>query len=300
VKPTFAVVVAAFNAEQTLRATVTSVLNQTRPDFELVVVDDGSQDRTAEVAERVADPRVRLIRQQNSGTASARNTGIERTSAPLIAVLDSDDLWLPTYLEVMATVLQKDECAALAYTDAWVLDDVSRRIYRRTAMASGRPPAEPPFDPWHLLALLLQGNFIFTSTTFRRRAIDRIGGFDPRCYCEDYELWLRFAAAGCRFARAPGPLAIYRDRVESKSSDERHVRVAARGVLELVLAEYRLDDRQRALAERRLAEIDRDLHSRGPQVRRSLRGLAKRLLKPYLWRRIPPPEVAAVLKSSEG
>jgi glycosyltransferase involved in cell wall biosynthesis len=298
VTPTFTVVVAAYNAERTIGAAITSVLNQSRPDFELVVVDDGSQDRTAEIAEGVADARVHLVRQTNGGTASARNTGIEQSSAPLIAILDSDDLWLPNYLETMAAVLEDDEHAVLAYTDAWVLDDATRRIRRRTATAPTNPPATPPSDPRQLLALLLQSNFIYVSTTFRRRAIERIGAFDARCFYEDYELWLRFAAAGYRIARAPGPLAIYRDRVDSKSSDERVHLEGLRATLELVLAEYRLDDGLRYLVERRVAALDREVDGRWPRLKGALRAWAKRLLRPYLFRRTPPGEVAAVLEAT--
>jgi glycosyltransferase involved in cell wall biosynthesis len=298
VTPTFAVVIAAYDAERTLGAAIASVLGQSRPDFELVVVNDGSQDRTAEVAERVADARVHLVHQTNKGTATARNTGIEQTTAPLIAILDSDDLWLPNYLETMAAVLEDDEHAALAYTDAWVLDDASHRIRRRTATASTNPPASPPSDPRQLLALLLRSNFVYVSTAFRRRAVERIGGFDARCFCEDYELWLRFAAAGYRIARAPGPLAIYRDRFDSKSSDERRELEGLRATLELVLAEYRLDDGLRSLVKRRVAAIDHHLYGRGPRLEGALRTLAKQLLRPYLLRRTPPREVAAVLEST--
>lgn len=300
-QPAFAVVIPAYNAERTLRATVASVLNQSRPDFELVVVDDGSQDRTAEVAKGVADQRLRVVRQTNLGPASARNTGIEQTTAPLVAILDSDDVWLPNYLEVMGEVLENDQGAALAYTDAWVLDDATRRIHRGTVAASMSPPAEPPSDPRELLALLLLRNFIFVSTTFRRQAIERSGGFDSRCPpSEDYELWLRFAATGYRFACAPGPLAIYRDRVDSASADERRMLQGERAVLELVLAEYDLDVGFDAVIEGRIAAIDRKLYSKMARLQGMPRTLAKRLLKPYLWRRTPPPEVAAVLKAVQA
>jgi glycosyltransferase involved in cell wall biosynthesis len=298
-EPAFSVVVAAYNAERTLRQTITSVLNQTRPDFELVVVDDGSSDRTAELTERFEDPRVRLVRQANGGTAAARNTGISNSRAPLIALLDSDDLWLPSYLETMGAVLESDEGAALAYTDAWVLDDTSGRVSRTSAAASANPPERPPDDPRKLLKLLLRGNFVFTSTTFRREVIEEAGGFDGRCdQCEDYELWLRLAARGRRFARTPEPLAVYRNRPGSKSSDDLRLLAGVREMLELVLAEYELDAELRADVVSRKAEIDRELSGRLPRIRRRLRGYAKRLLKPYRWHRTPPREVAAVLATS--
>jgi len=299
VTPTFAVVVAAHNAELTVGSAIASVLNQTRPDFELVIVDDGSQDQTAQIVQQVGDPRVRLIQQANGGTATARNNGIEQTTAPLIGILDSDDLWLPDYLETMASVLESDKTAALAYTDAWVLDDVTGRVHRRLAAASAKPPASPPSDPHDLLRLLLRGNFVYVSTTFHRRVVERIGDFDARCFCEDYELWLRFAAAGYRIARAPRPLAIYRDRANSKSADKQVGLEGLRGTLELVLTEYSLDDDLRHIAERRIAAIDRQLSSPGARLDAAARALAKRVLRPYLLRWTPPREVAAVLDATD-
>jgi len=298
VTPTFTVVVAAYNAELTLGAAINSVLNQSRRDFELVVVDDGSQDDTASIVQRFKDPRLRLLRQPNGGTASARNLGIEQSTAPLIAILDSDDMWLPNYLQTMGRVLKDDQTAVLAYTDAWVLDDATGRIHRRTVGVSAGAPAVPPWDPRDLLGLLLRKNFIYVSTTFRRWAVERLGGFDRRCFCEDYELWLRFAAAGYRFAQAPQPLAIYRNRANSKSSDERIGLEGLRGTIQLVLAEYRLDHELRALVERRMAALDRELSGNAVRLERITRAVAKRLLRPYLLRRTAPREVAAVLDPS--
>jgi glycosyltransferase involved in cell wall biosynthesis len=275
-------------------------LKQSRCDFELVVVDDGSADQTAIVAKRIRDARVRVISQANAGTASARNAGIAATTAPLIAILDSDDLWLPTYLETMGATLARDEGAALCYTDAWVLDDASGRVRRRSAMASQNPPNQPPSEPRPLLARLLESNFIFVSTTFRRQVVEQIGNFDSRCFCEDYELWLRFAARGYHVARAPGRLAVYRDRNDSKSADDRRGLEGLRGTLELVHDEYPLSSDLRALIERRLAVIDRELSGQIPPLREVPRVLARRFISPYLWYRQLPPEVAAVLSSERA
>src|SRR5437016_179026 len=103
--PTFSVVMPALNAETTIGAAIRSVLAQTRTDFELLVVDDGSTDNTIDEVRRVADPRVRLLALKHRGVAVARNYAISEARARFVSMLDSDDLWLPSYLEVMGAAL---------------------------------------------------------------------------------------------------------------------------------------------------------------------------------------------------
>jgi glycosyltransferase involved in cell wall biosynthesis len=142
--PTFSIVMPAYNTAQTIGAAIKSVLAQTRGDFELIVVNDGSTDGTAaQVEPYLSDGRVRLISQPNSGQARARNAAIEVARGTYVSLLDSDDLWLPRYLDVMAATLGADPAAAVAYTDAWVLDDELRRIARQTAMSSNQPTFRP-------------------------------------------------------------------------------------------------------------------------------------------------------------
>jgi glycosyltransferase involved in cell wall biosynthesis len=120
----FSVVIAAFNASFTIASSIRSVIEQTEQCFELIVIDDGSTDSTAECARGfAADPRLRVIRQSNKGPAAARNAGLRCARGGYVSMLDADDLWLPEYLEVMGAALDGDPGAAFAYTDAWVLDD---------------------------------------------------------------------------------------------------------------------------------------------------------------------------------
>src|SRR3712207_3903519 len=179
--PAFSVVMPAFNAQRTIAASIRSVLAQTRDDLELIVVNDGSTDSTRDVAGQfTGDPRVRVVDQENAGPGAARNRGISAGSAPYISLIDSDDLWLPTYLEVMGAALDAEPMAGLAYTDAWVLDDWSGRIRKKTAMAYQNPPLPPPEEPREFLRLLLtRRNFVFTSTTLRRSAVEHAGPFSP-------------------------------------------------------------------------------------------------------------------------
>jgi glycosyltransferase involved in cell wall biosynthesis len=257
--PVFSVVIAAHNAARTLPSTLRSVLAQTRPDFEIVVVDDGSTDGTAEALRSVRDDRIAYVRQANLGPAAARNAGIERAAGEYVCLLDSDDLWLPDYLETMGAAFASDTSAGLAYTDAWRLDDVTRRVLRRTSMSGCRPPRQPPAERQALLLALLERNFVYNSATVRREVLDGVGGFKSFTRSEDYELWLRIAASGARFVNAGKVLAVYRRRPDSRFRGP-VLRVRGRAeILEHVLATYELTESQRLVAERRLRDARKQL-----------------------------------------
>jgi glycosyltransferase involved in cell wall biosynthesis len=293
-RPTFSVVVAAHNAARTLPATVRSVLAQTRSDFELVVVDDGSLDGTeAALRQTTSDPRVVYLRQENLGPAAARNAGIARAGGSYVSLLDSDDLWLPTYLETMAAAFDGDRSAALGYTDAWRLDDATRRIFRRTIMSSQDPPRPPPRDPQALLAALLERNFVYTSATLRRETLEEVGGFASLTRSEDYELWLRVAASGRHFVRASGVQAVYRDRPGSRIHDPVAMLTGRREIYDLVLRSYDLSPELRTLAAARLSATQRELEelkrNGADRGRSRIRTFARDL---RLFRMRPPRDVA--------
>jgi glycosyltransferase involved in cell wall biosynthesis len=271
--PTFSVVIAAHDAARTIPATIRSVLAQTRQDFEIVVVDDGSVDDTEAALRRTTDdPRVRYLRQENRGPAAARNAGVEAARGPYVALLDSDDLWLPKYLESMAAAFAAEPEAALAYTDAWRLDEQRRRIFRKTTMSSQNPPIPPPRDTETLFRELLRRNFVYTSATVRRSTLAEVGGFTSLTRSEDYELWLRIAAKGNIFVRADGVLAVYRDRPGSRVHDPVKMLEGRREIYELVLRAYDLSPAERTLAAERLRATSEELaeaqQRRRPPVRR--------------------------------
>ena len=299
--PAFSVVMAAYNAGPTIEASIESLLAQTFESFELIVVDDGSTDETAEkVMGFEGDGRVTLIRQRNFGLVAARNTAIAVADAELVSMLDSDDLWLPTYLERMKETLDREPGAAFAYTDAWILDDVTKRIHKATAMAYQEPPETPPPSPEQLLLELLRRNFVFTSTTVRKRVLDDLGGFDLRLHAaEDYELWLRLAARGYRAVSPDEILAVYRLRPNSLSRNQLLMMRSLCQVFEIVTEEYELSPEARAVAEERKRELGRSL-ARGGQrlawryrlrewlIRRKIAALGDRLFV-----ETPPAEVSS-------
>lgn len=298
-RPSFSVVMAAHDSARTIGAAIASVRLQTRTDWELVVVDDGSRDGTAALAEAVGDERVRVLRQENRGPAAARNAGLAAARAPLVSMLDSDDLWLPTYLAELGRALDADPDAALAYTDAWVLDDASGRVRRTTEMAYQRPPEPPPADPRAFLRELLRRNFVYNAVTARRDALLAAGGYDERLWIgEDWELWLRLAARGGRCVRAPGPLAVHRERAGSLASDGARLVAGAARVYRVVAEEWDADDELRALARacaRASERRRRAARALAPalRLRRGLRGRS-------LWYGTPPGDVARLLAAVSG
>ncbi len=214
---TFSVVIAAYEAASTVGGAIESVLAQTREDFEVAVVDDGSSDDTARVAEAAAagDPRISVHSQANAGPSAARNRGISATGGKYVSMLDSDDLWLPGYLAEMGRALDLDSDAGFAYTEAWELNDASGRFLKPTTMARQNPPTQT-LPQERFVAELMQRNFVYNAVTVRRSVLEQVGGYDPGMrHSEDYELWLRIAASGFNAARVPGPLAIKRDSPHS-------------------------------------------------------------------------------------
>ncbi len=263
--PRFSVVVPAYNSTATLGMTVRSILAQTEPDFELVIVDDGSTDATAELAESFeTDQRVRVIRQANQGTAAARNTGISSASADYVAFLDNDDLWMPGYLAAMGAALDAAPGAGFAYCDAWSLDHDSLRIARMTELES-RPAPAPDADHDGILTRLVDENFVMSSITARRPALDEVKGFDTTVRgTDDYDLSLRILLAGWTAVQGGDtPLLIQRGRADSQSKDERMMDVNRRAVMRRVLADERTPEPTRRVATEVIAEIDRWLDDEG-------------------------------------
>jgi hypothetical protein len=182
---------------------IRSVLSQTWPDLELIVVDDGSTDGTSAAVAGVADDRVRLVRSElPTGPGAARNEGIRRARGDWVAFLDSDDEWVPTKLERQLARLKADRSgASVAYCQAEVRDALTRRRF-----VVPLPPHEGDTFP-HLLA----GWSPPTASIFlvNRAVLLAAGGFDPALPCrEDYDLWLRLAGSGKRFVIVDQPLVI--------------------------------------------------------------------------------------------
>jgi glycosyltransferase involved in cell wall biosynthesis len=303
--PTFSVVMPAYNSARTIRTAIASVLAQTRADLELIVFDDGSTDGTAALVETIAaeDPRLRLVGGAHQGLPAARNTGIAASHGQLVSFLDSDDLWMPGYLEAVAGALEENPAAGFAYTDAWVLHDRTKRIYRRTELESRRPPP-PGASIEEVLATLASHNFlVIGAVTVRRPILDEVGMFDPSLKsAEDYDLWLRIVSAGHSPVFAPGTPLILRDHASSMSKDDRLMSRGFAEVLRRLIDEYEAPETAREIARAKMRrfhhfETRRTLGARITAAVYSLRlrltKLVNRFWRSRYLRRTPPTEVAA-------
>ena len=247
VRPKVSIITAAFNARPFLRATLASASRQTFNDFEHLVVDDGSTDETATIAEQLAtaDPRIKVIRQQNLGASAARNAAITRAAGDYLAILDADDLWMPEFLEEQLSILA-------AHPD---VDVVSANAISLGGPFNGRPlrPASVTCTPLSLLTMIEVEDSVCITSVFRRRVVDRIGGFDPSIRMnEDYDFWLRAAAAGCRVLFNARPSAFYRRHPGGKSTNEQ---CALRGIV----AVLRKNRSTAGVGRREVAAIDRQI-----------------------------------------
>jgi glycosyltransferase involved in cell wall biosynthesis len=206
------VVIPAYNAARTIGKTVDTVLAQTFPDFELIVVDDGSKDDTADIVEAVGDSRVTCVRTQNGGVSVARNRGLERASGRYVAFLDADDAWKPAKLERQHAAMKANPDVGVSFPATVVVDDDLRPTAAHEAVHRDDYTA----------ALLLEGNIIAgsaSSVMARASLFDEVGGFDPSLsLCADWDMWLRLSAAAS-FVPIDEPLALYRSIPGTMSSD---------------------------------------------------------------------------------
>lgn len=180
------IVIPTYNRAHTLARALDSVRNQTFGDWELIVVDDGSNDGTADLVANYREPRFRYFRQANQGVSSSRNLGILSSRAPWISFLDSDDYWTDGKLQAQLEALEAQPEYSIVYTnEIWIRRGVRvnpRNVHRK-------------YSGWvyrHCLPLCIisPSSILLKRELFRRRGL-----FDTRLpVCEDYEMWLRLSA----------------------------------------------------------------------------------------------------------
>jgi glycosyltransferase involved in cell wall biosynthesis len=187
VTPRVSVLIGAYNNAATLERAARSMLSQTLSEIELLIIDDGSSDGTAEVAARIAagDPRARVVAMgSNVGIARSLNAGLREAEAPVVAVLDADDWSEPERLERQLDALERDADAAVVGVRMREVDEHGCELRPRTRYAEG-----------DVGELLMRVNPIpNTAAAFRREAALELGGYDPRYrWATEYDLWLRLA-----------------------------------------------------------------------------------------------------------
>ena len=189
-EPAVSVVIPAYNAGWCIRRAVDSVLAQTFTDFELIVVNDGSTDGTAQILSSYGDA-LRVVSQPNGGMSCARNAGIHLARGRYIAFLDADDRWLAPKLERQVTLL--DERSDLAFCAATAtLEDLDGKVLGAWACSTNGTASVAEVFAAH--ALIAGGA---SSVLARRELVQTLGGFDETLFgAEDTDLWIRLAARG--------------------------------------------------------------------------------------------------------
>jgi teichuronic acid biosynthesis glycosyltransferase TuaG len=289
--PRVSVIIPAFNAERHIEETLRSVQGQTYVDWEVVVCDDGSTDRTVEGAHRFGH-RLKVVRNEsNIGPAAARNLAIEHSTGELLAFLDADDYWLPTYLERQVSLYDAAQAdsgdVGIVACNALLLD--ADAVRSETYLDRVRFPRTVT------LRRLLQSNPIFVSALVPRRVVEEVGGFCPDLYgTEDLDLWMRIVEAGYRVVGTSEPLAVYRISSRSLSSDPSAMARDKQRTYRRALQRGNLPPREQRIARRGLRRqrlIEQITSEHGLSYRRTLRTLPLVLLvvaeHPRRWRSLP-------------
>lgn len=227
------VIIPAYKGAAFIAQSIDSVLAQSYPDIELIIVNDGSPDNSAAIIQPyLVDPRVKYIEQQNAGVAAARNTGIRDAAGEYIALVDQDDLWLPDKLARQVEYLDAHPEIALVHSNIYFVDEAGERIpnpeWAWVAPSSGR-----------VLPELVQRNSICTCTVLMRKsALEQAGLFRQELApADDWDLWLRIAARH-PIGFVDAVTACYRVHPENESRNLLKMQEAEIRVVETFMREY--------------------------------------------------------------
>lgn len=242
--PKVSVIIPTYNGAQYIKQAVDSVLAQTYDDYEIIVVDDGSTDDTAELLRPYGD-RITYLYQENRKLPAARNTGIRAARGQYLAFLDSDDLFLPHKLAAQARCLDERREVGLVASGHQYIDEAGRLLQESRSWL-GRPVIT-------IESILFGGLAPVHAVLLRRDWFERVGGFDEQfSYCEDMDLWYRLALAGGPMVWEPAVVCQYRLHAHNMSrSPEIHFGYLRRA-LDKAFADPRLPKELHA----RRAELD--------------------------------------------
>jgi len=207
------IVIPAYNVEKYIVSAISSALNQTYRDLEVIVVDDGSTDATGANAGTIKDGRLRIIRQENAGLSAARNTGVLATSGKYVGFLDGDDIWFPAKAEEHLKVMDSDPGFAITFSHSAYLDEMGQPTGQLLVSTIRHPRLKD------MIVRNLVGNG--STPIVRRECLDLAGGFDESLHAlEDWEMWVRILGrTPFRAALIPMVLTGYRIRATSMTMD---------------------------------------------------------------------------------
>jgi len=187
----FTVIIPCFNGEKFIERAINSVLEQTYSNYELIVINDGSTDRSALLIQNLQSKRkFKVIDQRNSGLGAARNAGISAANGDFICFLDADDYWVDTKLEIVSNILDSKNVDLICHDEYILKNNFIKGVNR--------------YGPYITFNdLLFKGNCLSPSAVcVRRKSLNELGCFtlDPLAHgVEDYDLWLKLAKCGCKF-----------------------------------------------------------------------------------------------------
>jgi glycosyltransferase involved in cell wall biosynthesis len=205
--PKVSVVIPTYNRASLVGEAMRSVLAQTFPDFELIVVDDGSTDDTRSVVAGFKDSRIRYVPQDNMGISGARNTGIRNARGRYVAFLDSDDLWLPQLLEVEVHILDHNPEAGVVYAKAQGIGSDGNLTFESRGYVQ-------KYSGQTLKSMLYADFTCIQTSLVRRQCFERAGLFDESLTGRvDWDMFLRLAQH-CDFAHVDRVLAHFRTHAQ--------------------------------------------------------------------------------------
>jgi glycosyltransferase involved in cell wall biosynthesis len=209
--PKISIIIPAYNCENTIQKTVKSVLNQTLADFELIIINDDSQDSTLNIISKIADSRIKIFSYSHAGGNVSRNRGIKHSVGEFVSFLDADDLWTPDKLMSQYKALQENSEAAVAYSWTDYIDENGEFLLFGTHFTANGDVYEN----------LLVTNFLENGSNplIRREALIELNGFDESLVAaQDWDMWLRLARK-FNFVAVPSVQILYRVSANSLSSN---------------------------------------------------------------------------------
>ena len=288
------VVIPLYNKQDSIESTINSVLVQIYGDFELIVVDDGSTDRSTDIVRQYDDPRIKLIEKRNGGVSSARNEGIKSAESEYVAFLDGDDLWEPGFLEEIARMIKDFPDAGIWGTSYYFLENGVRRTADKPLSDGYYGIVDNTgWDKAHI--------YCSSAVCCKKSALEQIGLFDERvAYGEDLDVWWRI------MLNYPGafsnkPLAVYRfDESNRAMTRKKPLERMHINYLEKYSEYRRVDESFRHFIDKECmwwlfpyALEDRN----NPEVKRILGQIDLREYKPSFWFRFRFPKLYNMIKT---
>ena len=285
--PLVSILMPVRNEERFLKSALASIRAQTFKQWELVVVDDGSTDATAGILEAfAADPRVKVLMNRQKGLVNALNYGFSECTAPFVARMDGDDVSHPERLKTQLDLFAANPDVGLVAS--------SFRHFPRREIKVGMLA----YEEWQntllshdriMADLFVESPFVHPGVMFRREILSALGGYRDMGWAEDYDLWLRMAHAGVRFARSEKPLLFWRDRPQR----------ATRTMIEYTAEAFRRCKIHHLQKGFLLGEKEVILAGAGKEGRAWQRALAEVGIKVSLWVDVDPKKRGRILHGAE-